>query len=116
MTSYPTDANARHWWLTTVPRWKRLHAVPGDALDRDDEDAVEALCAALDPCGEDEGPLWPVLTAACGWAGEMTMPGVFSRLAMDRCAHCCRKLGIKPGRGTPANEAQREKTRLQMVD
>lgn len=106
MTSYPKAANLDHWWLTTQPRWKRLHAVPADALDRDDEDAVETLCG---------GP-WPVLEAACGGSWPMTMPGLFSRLAMDRCGHCCRKLGIRPGRGTPANEAQREKTRLQMVD
>ena len=56
VTAYPTPANLDHWWLTTQPRWNRLHAVPRAAADPGDEDMIEALCG---------GP-WPVLQAACG--------------------------------------------------
>ena len=105
MTSFPVAANHDHWWLTTEPRWKRLHAVPGTALDASDEDMLETLCE----------PPWPVLAAVCGWTGEMTMPGVLSRLSLQRCGHCCRKLGIKPGNGTPANEAHRETMAIVMT-
>jgi hypothetical protein len=96
VTAYPVAANHGHWWLAKVRHTSRsrLHAIPGDALDRTDEDAVDALCASP----------WPVLTSACGHAGEWTMPGPFSRLGMQRCGHCCRKLGIAAGWGTPANE------------
>ena len=94
MTSYPTEANNFCWWLTTVRSWNRLHAIPGSAVDRDDEDAMEALCGAP----------WPVLTAVCGCVAEWTMPGVFSRMGQPRCGHCCRKVGIAKGNGTPANE------------
>jgi len=95
MTSYPTPGNASCWWLVTVRSWNRLHAIPRAAVDPDDEDAVEALCG---------GP-WPVLTALCACTAEWTMPGVFSRMGMARCGHCCRKLGITAGPGTPANAA-----------
>lgn len=98
MTSFPVTANHDHWWLTTQPLWNRLHAYPADALDRNDEDAVEALC-----CGP-----WPVLEAVCGLEKPVTMPGVFSRLGMPRCGHCCRKLAIGSGNGAPANEKARE--------
>jgi hypothetical protein len=94
MTSYPIEANKLCWWLTTVASWSHLHAIPRAAVDPADEDTVEALCG---------GP-WPVLTAVCGCTAEWTMPGMFSRMGMARCARCCRKLGIAEGDGTPANE------------
>jgi hypothetical protein len=93
VTSFPVEANYGHWWLTTLPSWNRLHAIPGREVDRYDEDAVETLCEAPGP----------ILTSACGREAHWTMPGVISRLGMARCAHCCRKLGIAAGNGTPAN-------------
>jgi hypothetical protein len=97
VTSYPVSANHLSWWLVTFPRWKRLHAVPVAALDPHDIEATEELTS-------EPGP---VLRAVCGYTGHMTMPGPFSRMGMPRCSHCCRKLGIAPGKGSPANEAAR---------
>lgn len=96
MTSYPTEANESHWWLTTWKGWDRLHAVPREAVDPDDEDALEDLRI--------EGV---VTTARCGMTTRMAWPGIFSRLGKPRCAYCCRALGIPTGNGTPGNEKHR---------
>lgn len=98
MTSYPVAANHGVWWLTTVASWSHLHAIPRAVLDPDDEDTVEALCG---------GP-WPVRKALCGCTAEWTMPGMFSRMGLPRCGHCCRKLGVAVGEGVPANETSRK--------
>ena len=39
----------------------------------------------------------------CGLHGYLSYPGVFSRLGMPRCAHCCRMLKISRGVGVPKN-------------
>lgn len=96
MTLMPTADNLRHWWLTTAASWNRLHAVPGDAVDPNDENALELLRANE-----------LTLTARCGVRAVMAWPGVFSRLGRARCGHCCRVLGIPSGNGTPGNEAAR---------
>lgn len=96
VTSYPTADNLGMWWLTSWKGWDRLHAVPREALDPDDEDALEDLRV--------EGL---ETTARCGITTLMAWPGVFSRLGMTRCAHCCRRLGIPTGNGTPGNEKHR---------
>jgi hypothetical protein len=75
----------------------RLHAVPADAVDADDDDALEEFSS--------EGV---EATAACGLTTRWAWPGVFSRLGKPRCMHCCRALGIPPGDGTPANGKARE--------
>jgi hypothetical protein len=93
----PTADNLGHWWLTTAASWNRLHAVPGDAVDPNNEDACERL--RVDEL---------TLTARCGVQAVMAWPGIFSRLGRPRCAHCCRVLGIPPGNGTPGNERARE--------
>ena len=98
MTSLPTVDNLGHWWLTTAASWNRLHAVPREAVDPDDEDALEQLRATE-----------LTLTARCGVETVWAWPGIFSRLGRARCAHCCRVLGIPTGRGTPGNEAARER-------
>lgn len=100
MTSYPIPANEDCWWLTTPTSWSRLHAIRREYLPPEDEALVESLT-------DGEGG-WPMETAVCGRTQEWTMPGVLSRLSMPRCGHCCRRLGLKAGNGTPANEAYRE--------
>jgi hypothetical protein len=95
MTSHPVEANGWDWWLPPIASWRRLHAVSRCLLDPEDAEAVELLCAAPG--------LW--LTAVCGYAGHMTMPGLVSRMGMPRCGHCCRALRIGGGPGTPANES-----------
>ena len=42
----------------------------------------------------------------CGRTGQLSYPGVFSRLGMPRCAHCCRMLRIPRGDGVPKNDPE----------
>ncbi|MGW3144868.1 hypothetical protein ACWDG1_09335 [Streptomyces sp. NPDC001177] len=91
MTSHPTVDNHHHWWLTTG-QWRRLHAIPGDAITPDQ------MRAAIDDAEHVQA------ASACGLERPWDMPGIASRLGLPRCPHCCRALGIPPGNGTPANE------------
>jgi len=96
VTSYPIEDNLGHWWLTTSKGWNRLHAIPAEVIPMDDEDAVEDLRSG-----------GVTTTARCGVTTRYSWPGVFTRLGCDRCAHCCRVLGIPAGHGTPGNEKAR---------
>ena len=91
MTSHPIPENAGHWWLC-CGKWRRLHAIPGPAITR------EQMSDAIDDCR----PL--PARAACGIRRGWEMPGVFSRFGRRRCVPCCHALGIPTGYGTPANE------------
>lgn len=42
----------------------------------------------------------------CQRHGHLSYPGVFSRLGMPRCAHCCRMLKIPRGIGHPKNDPE----------
>ena len=92
MTAHPTPENHDSWWLVHG-RWQVLHAIPGDAI------TPQAMRTAIDYAE----PL--TRQAVCGMARDWVMPGMGSRLGLRRCAPCCRRLGIAPGNGTPANEA-----------
>lgn len=91
MTSHPVPENHGHWWLTTG-RWQRLHAIPGATV------TAQQMRTAID----EAQPI--TATTACGLQRRWDMPGIASRLALPRCPHCCRALGIPAGTGTPANE------------
>lgn len=39
----------------------------------------------------------------CGLEGHLTMPGLFSRMGLRRCTHCCRVAGVERGNGIPGN-------------
>jgi hypothetical protein len=94
MTAHPIPENHGHWWLT-CGKWRRLHAIPAAAISPGEmRDAID-----------DALPL--VRRAACRMRRPWAMPGLGSRLAKQRCAACCRALGIPTGRGTPANETAR---------
>lgn len=95
MTSHPIPENAGHWWLT-CGKWRRLHAIPGPVITREQmRDAI------------DEGePL--DARAACRLRRRWWMPGLFSRLSRRRCTACCHALDIPTGCGTPANEHVRK--------
>lgn len=41
---------------------------------------------------------------ACGYIGELQMPGILSRLGRERCAHCCHAMKIPLGYGAPFNQ------------
>ena len=42
----------------------------------------------------------------CGLAGKLDIPGLLSRMGVDRCIRCCDKLGIKRGTGSPKNDPE----------
>ncbi|MEU8136080.1 hypothetical protein [Streptodolium elevatio] len=92
VTHHPTEANRSHWWLTAWGSWRRLHAVPADELTQQQHrDSIDRG----DPI---------VRFTACGSRIALAVPGMGSRLSLRRCVPCCRRLGIRGGRGTPANE------------
>lgn len=95
MTAQPVEMTEAQqlveWdWLYGKPRYRVLHhgTQPAEAVGQDD---------------------WPVegfgVATACGltlrWAA---IPGIFSRLAVPRCAKCCAKLGYPRGNGSPKND------------
>ena len=71
------------WWV--LPGWRRLHRVSELVPDRLHGHALG------------EG------VTVCGQRGSLAMPGLFSRMGLPRCAHCCRILGCPPGDGAPYN-------------
>ena len=73
------------WDWMVLPSWNRLHA-PEDWDDPHYEASDEHA------------------RTACGRRGWGQIPGVFSRMGMPRCAHCCRIRGFPPGEGSPKND------------
>jgi hypothetical protein len=63
-----------------------LHAV--DTLEN--EDTADAVW-----CGEG--------TTACGISGELTIPGMFTRMSATRCPACCDATGMPHGKQSPKN-------------
>jgi len=83
---------ASYDWLVTR-RWRFLHAVPGDAWTGEHRDDMARDWNVTRPA-----------RLACGQvAGALFIPGPFSRMALPRCAGCCRALGGPPGNGSPKN-------------
>lgn len=47
------------------------------------------------------------VTMACGWrVAYAFIPGFGSRLGLPRCSHCCDKLGLPRGVGSPKNDKE----------
>ena len=89
-TRQPLDIHADHWrsrWLVNA-RWKVLHRVSEIAWDGDEDEMIEGIG-----------------TTVCGFHGHLRMPGIFSRMDLPRCAHCCRLVGIPLGNGAPFNSS-----------
>lgn len=40
----------------------------------------------------------------CGRKGDLFIPGFLSRMSMERCKACCRKMGFPEGVGSPKND------------
>jgi len=57
---------------------------------------------------EDEDMIGGLGVTVCGRKGYLTMPGIFSRLGLKRCEHCCRIVGIPQGDGSPYNHGIEE--------
>lgn len=96
MTVRPIPENALCWWFV-AGKERRLHAVPGPTVTDDQ------LRTAIDTGHPIPG------RAACGLRRRWWLPGLFSRRGRRRCTPCCQVLGIPPGYGTPANEADRNR-------
>ena len=73
--------SASGWWSD------RLHRIAVVTKVRDEDEGVGV-----------EGK------SACGLSGLWAMPGLISRMARPRCAHCCDRLGIPRGDGAPFNQ------------
>ncbi|RCH70497.1 hypothetical protein DT019_03130 [Streptomyces sp. SDr-06] len=97
MTSHPIPENHNHWWLT-CGKWRRLHAIPGTAISRDE------MRDAIDEC-----VLLPA-RAACRLRRAWDYPGLGSRFGRRRCTACCQAIEIPNGHGTPANNPARTET------
>lgn len=97
MSAYPKRENSWHWWLITTQATStgRLHAIDRGVLTEAD---MEAWLTT--PSEEDSLRL----QAACGLNSAWTYPDLGSRYDAQRCAFCCRELGIPRGYGTPVNE------------
>jgi len=88
-TRSPLPLPDEHWhsrWLV-LPSWDRLHRVSDDIVWEDGEDMRQGSGTTL-----------------CGRQGFLSMPGIFSRMGLPRCAHCCRLAGIPRGDGAPFNQ------------
>jgi hypothetical protein len=74
------------WDWVVLPSWNRLHA-PEEWDDPHEE------------MRDDRGK------TVCGRRGPLSIPGVFSRMGLPRCRHCCRMTGMPQGVGSPRNDA-----------
>lgn len=81
-----TDDHWRSRWLVLPRSWDRLHRV-ACGIVWDDEDMTGGVGVTV-----------------CGLKGYLIMPGIFSRMGLPRCAHCCRIVGVPEGDGAPFNQ------------
>ena len=77
-------------WLV-LPSWERLHRVA--AIEWDDDDMIGGGGVGV---------------TVCGRKGRLVIPGIFSRMGMPRCAHCCKGTGVPRGDGAPVNHGIEE--------
>lgn len=83
----------RNDWVVTRA-WNRLHHV--QLTERQWADW-------WDWGGAFSGPV----RLSCGrTAASITVPGVMNRMALMRCAGCCRAVGYPPGKGSPKNSSE----------
>lgn len=75
------------WDWAVTERGDRLHAIAYFADERRFD---------LDYQGD--------AVALCGVSGRFSVPGIFSRMSMMRCARCCDNLGWPRGQGSPKNQ------------
>lgn len=81
---------ARHHWLVT-PRGNRLHSA----------DITEEHWAGI----AEEWAITDPVQLACGrWVNWIGIPGVLSRMGVERCRACCRATGLPEGTGSPKND------------
>lgn len=54
--------------------------------------------------GENYGEVYGPAPALCGEVGEWSIPGVGSRMSVQRCEKCCELSGLPCGAGSPKND------------
>lgn len=77
--------NTAEWTWVTVGDADALHAVATEPADADEDWGGEG-------------------TTACGQAGWLAIPGIFSRMGEVRCAECCTRTGMPAGSQSPKND------------
>ena len=87
--------SAHNDWLV-LPSWNRLHRIASIEW--------EGGSPNIECCGFG--------VAICGQTGHFSIPGFLSRMGLERCAHCCDKLGIPRGTGNTLNAGIEEPTLL----
>lgn len=89
---------AEYDWLIDYsirPSRARLHAPTPDIVKHYDdwEEGIENY-------GVNHGSV----SALCGRSGDWSIPGVFSRMSVPRCARCCKLSRFPRGDGSPKND------------
>lgn len=83
-----TEPRLVDWTWVTVGNGARLHGI---AEDDPIGDALED-----EPFGHG--------TTLCGRTGDLNVPGIFTRMGVDRCQRCCDRAGYPTGTGSPKND------------
>ncbi len=83
--SEPLTMEWKEAWKV-LPSWHVLHRV-----------------AVIEARDEPDSDTWIDGVTCCGQRGYLIMPGLFSRMGLPRCAHCCRAAGVDRGGGIPGN-------------
>jgi hypothetical protein len=76
-----------------LPSWKVLHRVSEITWEGEDGEMIEG-----------EG------ITVCGKSGFLRMPGIFSRMGLERCKRCCQIMKIPNGKGAPFNAKDLDET------
>ena len=93
MSAQQEDAlTNKYAWLVPAATWGRLHYIPGVTHE------------TWRTWWDDYPNEGHERTAICGRTFVVTLPGIFSRMGLDRCAHCCDRLGITRGHGACPND------------
>lgn len=101
MIDYTGGRNiAEYDWLIDYsirPSRARLHAPTPEIVKHYDDWGEDT---DIENCGVDHG----AVPALCGRVGGWSIPGVFSRMGVPRCARCCKLSGLPRGDGSPKND------------
>lgn len=95
-----TKESADKWTFANIAEWDWVHNYSRH-MDR-----LHHLAEIDDP-GQATRDWYAAGVTSCGLRDERWMiPGLFMRMGMERCAHCCDRLGIKRGVGSPKNDEE----------
>lgn len=91
----PLLQDSWRWKWMVLPSWNRLHRISSIEWGIDQNGNRQ--------WSEDER-VGGFGVAVCGATGYFDLPGIFSRMGLERCAHCCDALGISRDDGAPFNQ------------